>query len=109
MSDAYVLEISNSYQPIVLSLSSQHVSNKLRLSWIHFLIAGAENEALDCCSELSGAHPACQPIVAPPDDPFYSQFRDFCINFARSIPAPRFGCALGIDSFAKKISVFVSW
>ncbi|XP_014665270.1 PREDICTED: uncharacterized protein LOC106807453 [Priapulus caudatus] len=59
------------------------------------IMTDSNSQAIDCCQEDSALYTGCQPIVAPPDDPFYSEHRDFCINFARSTPAPRFGCALG--------------
>ena len=39
-------------------------------------------------------HPECFPIMIPPDDPFYSQYDQHCMEFTRSSPAAR--CYLGM-------------
>ncbi|XP_014680314.1 PREDICTED: chorion peroxidase-like, partial [Priapulus caudatus] len=68
---------------------------------------GAENEPLDCCMTGSGIHPACRPIRVPIDDQFYKQHNEFCINFARSIAAPRPGCGFGARQQLNQQTAFI--
>ncbi|CAG7729964.1 unnamed protein product [Allacma fusca] len=48
---------------------------------------------VDCCKDSSGyGHPACFPIAIPPNDPY---LEGECMNFVRSMIAPRITCDFG--------------
>lgn len=54
---------------------------------------------LDCCHGYKGGseqvHPKCLAIPIK-NDPFYkTKTNEQCLNFARSIIAPNYGCAIG--------------
>ncbi|KAK3858002.1 hypothetical protein Pcinc_035774, partial [Petrolisthes cinctipes] len=57
---------------------------------------------IECCEDEgrrlidpSFLHPSCFPIEIPENDPFYSRLGRRCMNFVRSMIAPRSGCTLG--------------
>ncbi|XP_054159947.1 chorion peroxidase-like [Oppia nitens] len=59
-----------------------------------------DNFALRCCGEEFRrnpqlVHPSCFPIIVSPNDPFYSNFGQTCMNFVRSAPAIRPNCQMG--------------
>ena len=62
----------------------------------------ADGTAVPCCTdggqflaENDLSHGKCIPIEIPKDDPFYSRFRQRCMQFARSAPACRTDGRLG--------------
>jgi hypothetical protein len=62
----------------------------------------ANGSAISCCSDDGRAklhheerHYACMAIDIPHKDPFYNQFNQKCMNFVRSVLAPRQDCTLG--------------
>lgn len=62
----------------------------------------ANGQGIMCCTEdgqfvndTELAHPECLPIEIPVDDPFFSKFKQRCMSFVRSTPAPRFDCSFG--------------
>ena len=65
--------------------------------------------AISCCS-LDGRmklphqdrHYACMAIDISPNDPFYGRFHQKCMNFVRSVLAPRQDCTLG---YAQQVRV----
>ncbi|XP_055713845.1 chorion peroxidase isoform X2 [Phlebotomus papatasi] len=69
-------------------------------------ITNRDGTPISCCSEdgsrplpPSQSHFACMPIPISPDDEFYAQFNQGCMNFVRSAIAPncRLGSARQID------------
>nr|AIP87047.1 peroxicentin [Macrotermes barneyi] len=54
-----------------------------------------------CCRQDGGflspryIHPACMPISVPKNDPFYSKYRQLCMNYVRSLTALRPDCHFG--------------
>jgi len=54
-----------------------------------------------CCRQDGGflapryIHPACMPISVPQNDPFYSKYRQLCMNYVRSLIAMRPDCRFG--------------
>lgn len=62
----------------------------------------ANGSGISCCSnDGSNEHPpemrhyACMPITVSPQDNFYKNFGQRCMNFVRSVLAPRHECNLG--------------
>lgn len=71
-------------------------------------IRTGEGKSIRCCTEDGSSllppemlHYACFPIQIAADDPFYSQFRQGCINFVRSGLSPDADCKLG---YGKQVS-----
>ncbi|XP_071451651.1 salivary peroxidase/catechol oxidase-like [Hetaerina americana] len=68
----------------------------------HTPISRGNNGGISCCqngmaiSHSSNLrHPDCYPIAIPGDDLFFKQFREKCMEFVRSLPAPRPQCNFG--------------
>ncbi|CAL8130640.1 unnamed protein product [Orchesella dallaii] len=64
------------------------------------IVKGENSTGISCCEdghplEASLRHPDCFPIQIPAGDTFYSQFNQQCMEFVRSLPAPRKECSLG--------------
>ncbi|KAF0310238.1 Chorion peroxidase [Amphibalanus amphitrite] len=65
----------------------------------HALIFRLPNETgIECCQKDGETypptllHPQCIPIPIPANDPFYSRYRQRCMNLVRSLPAPAPDC-----------------
>ncbi|XP_043224303.1 peroxidase-like isoform X2 [Amphibalanus amphitrite] len=65
----------------------------------HALIFRLPNGAgIECCQNDGETypstllHPQCIPIPIPANDPFYSRYRQRCMNLVRSLPAPAPDC-----------------
>ncbi|KYB29080.1 chorion peroxidase [Tribolium castaneum] len=74
----------------------------------------ANGSAISCCSfdggrkrGLEERHYACMAIDIPHDDPFFSRFGQGCMNFVRSVLAPRQDCTLGYAQQMNKITHFL--
>ncbi|KAK9879276.1 hypothetical protein WA026_004121 [Henosepilachna vigintioctopunctata] len=70
--------------------------------------------AVACCQPDGSAaldpnfrHDACMPIIIPEDDPFYGMFQQRCMNFVRSLLAPRHDCTMGYAEQMNKVSHFI--
>lgn len=70
-----------------------------------------EGSAIRCCSKdgrhvlpRDSLHFACLPIILEPDDEFYAQFEQGCMNFVRSALAPDGQCQL---SYGKQVHFIV--
>eukprot|EP00088_Acartia_fossae_P020565 TRINITY_DN2211_c0_g1_i10.p1 TRINITY_DN2211_c0_g1~~TRINITY_DN2211_c0_g1_i10.p1 ORF type:complete len:747 (-),score=69.80 TRINITY_DN2211_c0_g1_i10:194-2434(-) len=61
----------------------------------HDITLTAETHDVKCCQGPNITHPACLPIQIPHNDPFYSRYRQGCMNFVRSRAGLRAGCKLG--------------
>lgn len=60
---------------------------------------------IQCCPIERDSHPQCFPILVPPDDPFYSNWEESCLNFVRTAVCPR--CRLGPREQMNQITSFV--
>lgn len=65
-------------------------------------ITTTDGKSVRCCTKDGSSilpkeflHFACFPIIIEPDDEFYSQFHQGCVNFVRSALAPDGDCKLG--------------
>ncbi|XP_017487596.1 PREDICTED: chorion peroxidase-like [Rhagoletis zephyria] len=70
------------------------------------------DEQISCCSEqvLRNArllHPACFPIVVPPEDAFLRAESQQCINFVRSAPAINPKCRFGPREQLNQLSSYI--
>ncbi|XP_060524145.1 chorion peroxidase [Cylas formicarius] len=70
--------------------------------------------AISCCSAdgtsslpAGSSHYACMPVDLPERDPFYGRFGQRCMNFVRSVLAPRYDCTLGYANQMNKLTHFV--
>ncbi|CAB3377984.1 Hypothetical predicted protein [Cloeon dipterum] len=66
---------------------------------------------IQCCSQDGSSvlpphqrHPQCMPIEIPFDDPFFSRFRQGCMNFVRTMPALTHNCSLGAINQMNSVS-----
>lgn len=62
-------------------------------------------QMIQCCPIERDSHPQCFPILVPPDDPFYSNWEESCLNFVRTAVCPR--CRLGPREQMNQITSFV--
>ncbi|KAB0802059.1 hypothetical protein PPYR_04245 [Photinus pyralis] len=74
----------------------------------------ANGSAISCCSEDGSAeiphefrHFACFPVVIPRKDPFFGRYSQGCMNFVRSVLAPRHDCTLGYAQQMNKVSHYI--
>ncbi|XP_071518340.1 salivary peroxidase/catechol oxidase-like [Panulirus ornatus] len=74
----------------------------------------ANDSGIECCDRerrglvaSSFTHPACFPIDVPADDPFFGRFGRRCMNFVRSMIAPRTACNLGYAEQMNQITHFL--
>ncbi|KAF5295133.1 hypothetical protein FQA39_LY13284 [Lamprigera yunnana] len=74
----------------------------------------ANGSAISCCNEDGSGesshevrHFACMPIVIPAKDPFFGKFNQGCMNFVRSVLAPRLDCTLGYAEQMNKVTHFM--
>ena len=75
------------------------------------LIVTANGSGISCCTPEGKhmpkdlRHPHCFTLDILPEDSFYRQFRVECVNFVRSMVAPRSDCTFG---YAEQLSqVFI--
>lgn len=74
-------------------------------------IKTGEGKSVRCCSDDGSSvlppdsmHFACMPIEIDAQDPFYSEFRQGCINFVRSSLSPDGECRLGYGKQVRSIA-----
>lgn len=76
------------------------------------LSAASNGEGIVCCAEEIQRnprllHPACLPIHIPRNDPFFSKFGLNCMEFVRSIAAPRSDCTFGPREQLNQLTAFI--
>ncbi|KAF7285164.1 hypothetical protein GWI33_011703 [Rhynchophorus ferrugineus] len=74
----------------------------------------ANGSAISCCdsegiTELPEeySHYSCMPINIPPEDQFFSRYKQGCMNFVRSALAPNHDCSMGYSQQMNKLSHFI--
>ncbi|XP_066945856.1 peroxidase-like [Macrobrachium rosenbergii] len=73
---------------------------------------GKDLSDITCCKrgqrrEPNELHPDCLPIEIPEADDFYGQFGQRCMEFVRSMPAPRPDCNFGPREQMNQITSFI--
>lgn len=65
------------------------------IPFIHSILVSNEEDGkmIQCCPPKSNNHPQCYPILIPPDDPFYGEWEEDCLNFVRTAMCSQ--CKLG--------------
>ncbi|CAG9823543.1 unnamed protein product, partial [Phaedon cochleariae] len=70
--------------------------------------------AISCCSQdglhsiaPENRHFACMPIEMSPSDGFFKIYKQGCMNFVRSVLAPREDCTLGYAQQMNKVTHFI--
>ncbi|KAK4036631.1 chorion peroxidase [Daphnia magna] len=81
---------------------------------IHVPVFRTANQSnIDCCSREGGIippemrHPHCFPIDIPANDPFYGPRGVRCLNFVRSMIAPRLDCRMGYAEQMNQLTHFI--
>ncbi|UYV81294.1 hypothetical protein LAZ67_20000679 [Cordylochernes scorpioides] len=90
-------DVPDARTSLMLMQWAQFVDHDLTLTT---LTRSQEGFGLLCChpeiqSNPRLMHPACLPITIPTNDPFYGPLGQTCMEFVRSLPAPRPDCTLG--------------
>lgn len=60
---------------------------------IIFADPGSGGKEYQCCGKRE--HKDCWPIEVAPNDYFYSKWKNYCLNFIRSVKGILYGCPLG--------------
>lgn len=70
----------------------------------HDTLSAAETTGITCCQGPDVNNPSCLPINIPQNDPFYSRFRQTCMEFKRSRSGVKDNCKLGNRQQLNQIS-----
>ncbi|XP_037093507.1 peroxidase-like isoform X2 [Pollicipes pollicipes] len=100
VSNIVVSTANSPYPDVTISVMTwgQFLDHDLSISPI-FRLEG--RSGIECCDEhgrdlpVDLRHPQCFPIPVSQFDPFFSKFGRTCLNFVRSLPAPRPDCNFG--------------
>ncbi|XP_076063497.1 salivary peroxidase/catechol oxidase-like [Oratosquilla oratoria] len=107
-----VIDVDQPYPDVTLSIMQwgQFIDHDLTHSPIFRF---GNKSGIECCNDRgrevdpSFRHPSCFPILIPENDPFFARFGRRCMNFVRSMPAPRSGCGLGYVEQMNQITHFL--
>ena len=78
-----------------------------------YFYCSANQSNIDCCTPEGGIlapelrHPHCFPIDILPQDPFYGPRGVRCLNFVRSMIAPRADCRIGYADQMNQLTHFI--
>ncbi|KAK5650372.1 hypothetical protein RI129_001401 [Pyrocoelia pectoralis] len=104
-------DIPNSEYTLMLMQYGQFLSHDITQS---LDTSFANGSAISCCSEDGSEeiphefrHFACFPIIIPRKDPFFGTYKQGCMNFVRSVLAPRSDCTLGYAQQMNKVSHYI--
>ncbi|CAG0891231.1 unnamed protein product [Cyprideis torosa] len=107
-----VSDVNHPYQQYTLNVMQwgQFLDHDITHTPIH---KGANNTGIRCCSNRGNfltpelQHPACNPIPIAEDDKFFRQKGQVCMEFVRSLPAPRPDCTFGPREQMNQITGFI--
>ncbi|XP_076323088.1 salivary peroxidase/catechol oxidase-like isoform X2 [Tachypleus tridentatus] len=76
------------------------------------LTKASDGSGIVCCKEqiiknTRLRHPACFEIAISKNDPFFSRFGETCMEFVRSLPAPRPRCSFGPREQLNQLTAFI--
>ncbi|XP_022248992.1 chorion peroxidase-like isoform X2 [Limulus polyphemus] len=76
------------------------------------LTKARDGSGIVCCKEqilknIKLRHPACFEIAISRNDPFFSRFGETCMEFVRSLPAPRPRCSFGPREQLNQLTAFI--
>ncbi|XP_015795696.1 peroxidase isoform X1 [Tetranychus urticae] len=64
-----------------------------------------DGKMIQCCPPSPNNHPQCYPILVPKEDPFYSGYNEYCLNFVRTAMCPQ--CKLGPREQMNQITSYI--
>lgn len=90
-------DVPDQISTLMVMQFAQFIDHDLTLTGVSRFANGS---VITCCHPELLANPtkrhfACMPIELPSDDPFFAQFRQSCLEFVRSVAAPRPKCTFG--------------
>lgn len=102
-------DIPNAIFTLILMQWAQFVDHDLTLTAV---TKGQNNEGIICCDPQIQRnprllHPACLPIVISKSDKFYSHFNETCMEFVRSLPAPKPECTFGSREQINQLTAYL--
>ncbi|CAH1114445.1 unnamed protein product, partial [Psylliodes chrysocephalus] len=104
-------DASNPKQSLLLMQFGQFLSHDISQG-LDFTYGNGS--AISCCNKdgtkslpVDSRHFACMPIYIPKTDVFYAGYNQRCMNFVRTVLAPREDCTLGYSQQMNKVTHFI--
>ncbi|XP_067143854.1 peroxidase-like [Centruroides vittatus] len=102
-------DVPNAIFTLIIMQWAQFVDHDITLTAI---TKNKDNEGILCCDPKIQRnpkllHPACFPIAISKNDRFYSKFNESCMEFVRSLAAPKPECTLGSREQINQLTAFL--
>ncbi|CAG9838939.1 unnamed protein product [Diabrotica balteata] len=104
-------EAKNEEYTLLLMQFGQFISHDITHS-VDFTYSNGS--AISCCTKdgkdalpIENRHYACMPIKLPKSDNFYGGYKQKCMNFVRTVLAPREDCTLGYSQQMNEVTHFL--